>query len=311
MLRSSVTLPTLAVRRAFHFEDGIISRNKNMMEQAGRRTTTSLSSSLYYCGSSRSGGGSMVLTQQQRKQIFLAAKKNVNRICYNSNNSMIISGMCRRSLSSSTSNNKSETHTTQKKEEGDTNDDKNDESAKQIVLTPGEKVVVYGRFAMWSVMLSLAAVCGYYIFKELLPTKMSPNRVFNTALVAVRENELVKRRYGDTLKGYGRDHGGKREGRRNFIEHTEYKDEEDGSNRTRVRFNLEGENGQAFVFAEVSSDMPSGEFVYVLVQDKATGQVETVIDNRSAMTAARLTGGNQEQMAAMSQLLSGGREGKN
>ena len=44
--------------------------------------------------------------------------------------------------------------------------------------------------------------------------------------------------------------------------HTERVDQEDGSKRTRVRFNIEGPHGNAFVFAEVSSDMPSGEFVY-------------------------------------------------
>jgi import inner membrane translocase subunit TIM21 len=85
----------------------------------------------------------------------------------------------------------------------------------------------------------------------------------------------------------------------------QYKDEQDGSSRTRVRYNLEGRHGAAFVFAEVSSAMPSGEFVYVLVQDKATGRVQTLIDNRAALTAARLSGGNAEAASAMSQLLRG------
>ena len=44
--------------------------------------------------------------------------------------------------------------------------------------------------------------------------------------------------------------------------HTEYTSEDDGSKRTRVRFNLEGPNGKAYVFAEVSKNMPTGEFVY-------------------------------------------------
>jgi import inner membrane translocase subunit TIM21 len=91
---------------------------------------------------------------------------------------------------------------------------------------------------------------------------MSANVVFNNALSKVRENSEVVSRIGTPIKGYGRDHGGKRVGRRNFIEHTEYKSEEDGSGRTRVRFNLEGPHGQAFVFAEVSKQMASGEFVY-------------------------------------------------
>jgi hypothetical protein len=90
---------------------------------------------------------------------------------------------------------------------------------------------------------------------------MSPNRVFDHAFEAVRNNPEVKRRFGDSLKAYGRDHGGHREGRRNFVENTQYKDEH-GDDRTRVRFNLEGRFGKAFVFAEVSKSMPAGEFVY-------------------------------------------------
>ena len=48
--------------------------------------------------------------------------------------------------------------------------------------------------------------------------KMSPNRVFDNAFEVVRSDAQIKRRYGDPIKGYGRDHGGHREGRRNFIE---------------------------------------------------------------------------------------------
>jgi import inner membrane translocase subunit TIM21 len=61
----------------------------------------------------------------------------------------------------------------------------------------------------------------------------------------------VVSRYGEPLKGYGRDAGGRREGRRNFIENKTYKGE-DGSDRLRIRFNIEGPYGHAFVFAEVS-----------------------------------------------------------
>ena len=136
---------------------------------------------------------------------------------------------------------------------------------------------------------------------------MSPNRVFDRSFEIVRKDPEVLRRYGDGVKAYGRDHGGHREGRRNFVEHTQYKDEQqDGSHRTRVRYNLEGPYGHAFVFAEVSNAMPAGEFVYILVQDKATGRVQTLVDNRAALTAARLSAGNAQAASAMSQLLRGG-----
>lgn len=181
-----------------------------------------------------------------------------------------------------------------------------DEEGKEIMLTPGQKVVAYSRLTMWMGILGFALVCGYYIAKELIPTKMSPNTVFNGASEVIRHHDVVTRQYGEKLKFYGKDHGGHREGRRNFIEHTEYTDPEDGSKRTRVRFNMEGQFSEAFCFAEVSSDMPSGEYVYVLVQEKRTGRVITVVDNRAALTAKRLAGGNQETANAMQQLLGGG-----
>ena len=144
--------------------------------------------------------------------------------------------------------------------------------------------------------------------KELLPTKMSPNSVFDKATAIIRQNREVQQRFGDGFKTYGRDHGGHREGRRNFIEHTEYVSQDDGSKRTRVRFNLDGPYGQAFVFAEVSNDMPSGEFVYILVQDKRNGQVITVQDNRSSLLAKRLAGGSQDGQDVFAQLLGGGKK---
>ena len=183
-----------------------------------------------------------------------------------------------------------------------------EETKGELVLTPGQKVAVASRLTMWVGILGFASVCAYYIAKELMPTKMSPNTVFNGASEAIRRNDAVTRHYGEKLKFYGKDHGGHREGRRNFIEHTEYTSPDDGSKRTRVRFNVEGQFNNAFCFAEVSSEMPSGEFVYILVQDKVTGRVITVADNRAALTAQRLAGGNKETADAMQQLL--GRGGK-
>lgn len=176
-------------------------------------------------------------------------------------------------------------------------------SANEIVLTPGQKVVATTRLTMWAGVAALALTCGYYIGKELLPTKMSPNTIFDNAFAKIQADDRLKRRFGEKLKAYGRDHGGKREGRRNFIEHSEYTDKEDGSKRVRVRFNLEGQNGNAFVFAEVSKNMPSGEFVYLMVQDSRNGQVINLIDNRSALMAKRMAGGDSKGQDAFANLL--------
>jgi len=179
----------------------------------------------------------------------------------------------------------------------------NGENSSEMILTPGQKVVAGTRLTLWGGAFCFAAACAFFIGKELMPTKMSPNRVFDKAVGKVTEHPEVIRRFGAQLKAYGRDHGGHREGRRNFIEHTEYNDKDDGSKRVRVRFNLEGKHGNAFVFAEVSNDMASGEFVYVVVQDKQNGHVITVVDNRSSMIAQRLAGGNKSGQEAFANLL--------
>ncbi len=56
---------------------------------------------------------------------------------------------------------------------------------------------------------------------------------------------------GEDMKAFGRDSGRNTEGRRNHIDSYKYK-AEDGSNRTRVRFNIKGAKGQVHVWAEVS-----------------------------------------------------------
>lgn len=185
------------------------------------------------------------------------------------------------------------------------NNDGDPSDTKEIVLTPGQKVAAASRLTMWAGIFAFACTCAYFIGKELIPTKMSPNSVFNGASKVIKNSSQVTIKYGDSLKFYGKDHGGHREGRRNFIEHTQYNDPDDGSKRTRVRFNMEGQFDSAICFAEVSNEMSSGEFVYVLVQDKRSGRVITVIDNRSVLATKRLTGGSQETTNAMQQLLGG------
>lgn len=63
----------------------------------------------------------------------------------------------------------------------------------------------------------------------------------------------IRNRFGEGLKGFGRDGGGRKEGRRNFIDNKEYI-AEDGTKRLRIRFNIEGPHGNAAVFAEVRPD---------------------------------------------------------
>jgi hypothetical protein len=55
----------------------------------------------------------------------------------------------------------------QKSKTGDANNDEAD--TKEIVLTPGEKVVVAGRLGLWLGIAAFGSVCAYYIGKELMP----------------------------------------------------------------------------------------------------------------------------------------------
>ena len=91
----------------------------------------------------------------------------------------------------------------------------------------------------------------------------------------MRQNEEVKRRFGDSFIPYGRDHGGHREGRQNFIEHTEYNEHEFVST---LRERMDRHSS----LRKYPRIFPaSGEFVYILVQDKRNG------DKRSAQSAKR------------------------
>jgi import inner membrane translocase subunit TIM21 len=71
----------------------------------------------------------------------------------------------------------------------------------------------------------------------------------------------VTLRLGSPLTGYGRDHGGRREGRRNFIEHEDVV-HENGTKSIRIRFNVEGPRGKGQVFAEVAYNMTRGGLFY-------------------------------------------------
>ena len=235
--------------------------------------------------SGRSSSSSL-LSKYNRYSIHLSIHRNANA---NANHI--------RALSSSSSSNKNSNKTDSQK---DPNND-------ALVLTPGQKVVAGTRLTLYASAFLFGSFCLYYIAKELIPTKLSPNSIFSTASSQVTNNPLVQRRFGSPIKCYGRDHGGHREGRRNFIEHTEYTDADDGSSRVRVRFNVEGKFGAAFVFCEVSSKMKSGEFVYLLVQDKRNGHVITLVDNRSRILAERMGGGSEAGQAAFGNLLGGGK----
>ena len=172
-----------------------------------------------------------------------------------------------------------------------------------------QKVAAGSRLLLWGGVAAFASVCGFFIFKELNPFGMGPSKLFNSSFDRLREDIDLGRRFGTPMKAFGRDGNRRSEGRRNFIEHTNYVSKDDGSNRIRVRYNLEGPFGDAFVFAEHSDKMNSGEFVYILVQDKRGGQIIPIVDNRSLLMSQSLSGGSEGMMDSMAKLLGSGPSG--
>lgn len=174
-----------------------------------------------------------------------------------------------------------------------------------LMLTPAQKVAAAGWMTIYAGGAALAAVCAYLMGTYLIPTRMSPNGAFNAALDVVRADDKIEQRYGEPLKGYGRDHGTRNVGRRNFIESTEYS-EKDGSKRLRIRFTVEGPgNAKGHVYAELSDKMPSDEWVYIMVQDTRTGAVDNLIDNRMRLQSM-MNAKSDAERKALSGLLGGG-----
>lgn len=145
--------------------------------------------------------------------------------------------------------------------------------------TMGEKIKFYSKLSVqWMFMMSLLGLASYMAY-ELIFSGVSPTKLYDDAFARLQYDETVKAQItGEDMRCYGR---GGSESRRNQTDSFSYTEEADGSKRTRIRFNIEGKKGKALVFAEVSDRMPDGEkFVYLICQDKRTGRVLTVVDNR-------------------------------
>lgn len=164
--------------------------------------------------------------------------------------------------------------------------------------TFGEKVKFYGKFAaQMAMMVSLVGLAGYMAY-ELLFSGVSPTKLYDDAFAKLQYNEAVIAQItGEDMRCYGR---GGSESRRNQVDSFSYTEEGDRppTRRTRIRFNIEGKKGKALVFAEVADRLPEGErFVYLICQDRRTGRVLTVVDNRDKIEALAREAGEGELTA--------------
>ena len=141
--------------------------------------------------------------------------------------------------------------------------------------TAGGKVAMYTRMMLQLAMLAAFAGCTYITFQELFPGRMSPNRMYGDAFEILKSNAELQRMIGEDMSAFGRSAG-----RRHFDSRA-YVDDY-GGNRCRIRFNVRGSRGQVMVWAEMADTFTdSDDFAYLIVQDRRTGQVLTVQDNRA------------------------------
>lgn len=138
--------------------------------------------------------------------------------------------------------------------------------------------------AVWAGVALVVGVCGYYIGTEIMPWGISPNTVFSESFEKVRNNSEVVARLGTPVKGYGR---GTSDGRRNYIDHDEYVDD-DGRKCTRVKYNLEGPNGKAVVYAEKVKGVDG--FSYLLLEHATRARTDVIAleDNRKVLSREEL-----------------------
>ena len=103
----------------------------------------------------------------------------------------------------------------------------------------------YATIGFRLLLIAFGLGCMGLTINELIPKRMSPNKLYSDAFEAVKKDDKIKSILGDDMKAYGRS-------RRSPVDSRTYKVEKDDSNRTRVRFNVEGKRGHMLVYAEVS-----------------------------------------------------------
>ncbi|RHY60492.1 hypothetical protein DYB38_004382 [Aphanomyces astaci] len=145
-------------------------------------------------------------------------------------------------------------------------------------------------FCTTRVMLPVRRVASLAVARASVATKNAPTLKKSNRFAVVQ-------RLGQPIRCYGKDFGSHKEGRRNFIEHVELNDKEGNKTRLRIKFNLKGPNGKAEAWAEVNKDMPTGEFVYLIVRTY-TGELIKIQDQRQILQAD-----SEEEREAMRRLL--------
>jgi hypothetical protein len=157
------------------------------------------------------------------------------------------------------------------------------EGPKWEVMSTGQKIKETSKTGLYLGIAGLVVTCGYLMIKELMPTKLSANTIFSHAFDACKEHPDVTMRLGRPLKAFGHDHGGRREGRRNFVDKDEFKDQK-GNDVVRIKFAVEGPRGKGIIYAARSSNLHRNDFLYLIFHCESEGRSYALIDNRKEET---------------------------
>lgn len=189
------------------------------------------------------------------------------------------SGQQIRALSEATEGGEKKAHTSLAQYDYDDYDDYEEPT------TAGGKVAMWTRMMLQLALLGAFAGCTYLTVQELFPGRMSPNRIYSDAFEILKSNAELQRMIGENMSAFGRSAGRRHFDSRAYID--DY-----GMNRCRIRFNVRGSRGQVIVYAEMADTLAdtSEEFAYVIVQDRRTGRVLTVQDNRARIDEMATTG---------------------
>ena len=141
-----------------------------------------------------------------------------------------------------------------------------------------------------------AAYCIYYLGKDLLPHKAAPFTMFGNSFDVLRTNAELQKMIGEDMRAYGRVGGGKSVESRTYTH-------SDGSERTRIRYTIEGRRGKCTIWCEMSDNLEdTEEFVYLICKVEKTGRVLTIHDNRSKLDELAAKGaGNAKQKGLISE----------
>lgn len=157
------------------------------------------------------------------------------------------------------------------------------EAPKWEVMSTGQKIKETSKTGLYLGIAGLVVTCGYLMIRELMPTKLSANSIYSQAIDACKEHPDVTMRLGKPLKAHGHDHGGRREGRRNFVDKDTFVDAR-GNDVVRIKFDLTGPRGKGTIYAARSSNLSSGQFLYLIFHCVNENRSYALVDNRRPET---------------------------